>query len=90
MRLVWGRMIHCDKLQQKALAQGRADFAMCVKKERKLHAVGEMEVGPPEPLCKRRLQTAISCSGRKTAVVNVMVKRRGLTASGVNERDERK
>jgi hypothetical protein len=29
MRLVWGRMIHCDKLQQKALAQGRADFAIC-------------------------------------------------------------
>ena len=27
----------------------------------------------------RRLQTAISCSGRKAAVVNVMVKRRGLT-----------
>jgi hypothetical protein len=51
------------------------------RKERKLHAVGEMEVGPPEPLCKRRLQTAISCSGRKTAVVNVMVKRRGFISS---------
>jgi hypothetical protein len=35
-----------------------------------------MKVGPSEPPCRRRLQTAISCCGPKTAVVNVMVKRR--------------
>jgi hypothetical protein len=35
-----------------------------------------MKVGPSEPPCRRRLQTAISCFGPKTAVVNVMVKRR--------------
>jgi hypothetical protein len=37
-----------------------------------------MKVGPSEPPCRRRLQTAISCFGPKTAVVNVMVKRRGV------------
>jgi hypothetical protein len=35
-----------------------------------------MKVGPSEPPCRRRLQTAISCFGPKTVVVNVMVKRR--------------
>jgi hypothetical protein len=45
-----------------------------------------MEVGPPKPLCRRRLVLLRS----KAAVVNVMVKRRGMTASGVDERDERK
>ena len=35
-----------------------------------------MKEGPSEPPCRRRLQTAISCFGPKTAVVNVMVKRR--------------
>src|SRR5215469_6283912 len=32
-----------------------------------------MKVDPSEPLCRRRLQTAISCFGPKTAGVNVMV-----------------
>ena len=36
-----------------------------------------MKEGPSKPPCRRRLQTAISCFGPKTAVVNVMVKRRG-------------
>jgi hypothetical protein len=36
-----------------------------------------MKEGPSKPPCRRRLQTAISCFGAKTAVVNVMVKRRG-------------
>jgi len=36
-----------------------------------------MKDGPSEPPCRRGLQTAISCFGPKTAVVNVMVKRRG-------------
>jgi len=48
----------------------------CVKKTRNRHAVREMEVDPPEPPCRRRLQTAISCCGPMTMVVNVMVKRR--------------
>ena len=39
--------------------------AHCVKKTRKRHAVREMEVDPSEPLCRRRLQTAMSCFGQK-------------------------
>ena len=34
-----------------------------------------MEVGPSEPPCRRRLQTALSCYGPKAVVVNVRVKR---------------
>ena len=37
----------------------------CVKKTRKRHAVREMEVDPSKPLCRRRLQTAMSCFGQK-------------------------
>ena len=48
----------------------------CVKKTSNRHAVGEMKVGPSEPPCRRRLQTAISCFGPKAVVVNVMGKRR--------------
>ena len=51
-------------------------------------AVRMMKVGPSEPLCKKRLQTAVSGLCRKTMVVNVTVKRRGLNTSGVNERGE--
>ena len=50
----------------------------CVKKTSNRHAVREIKVGPSKPPCRRRLQTAISCFGPKTAVVNVMVKRRGV------------
>src|SRR5467141_994152 len=42
-----------------------------------------MKVDPSEPPCRRRLQTAISCFGPKTAVVNVMVKRRGVRSRHV-------
>jgi len=52
------------------------DGGDCVKKTRNRHAVRKMKVGPSESPCRRRLQTAISCFGPKTAVVNVMVKRR--------------
>jgi hypothetical protein len=38
--------------------------------------VRKMKVGPSEPPCRGRLQTAMSCFGQKAAVVNVMVKRR--------------
>jgi len=62
----------------------------CVKKTRKRHAVRKMKVGPSESPCRRRLQTAMSCFVRKGAVVNVMVKRRGLTASSGVQGDERK
>ena len=48
----------------------------CVKKTRKRRAVRKMKVGPSEPPCRGRLQTAMSCFGLKAAVVNVMVKRR--------------
>ena len=50
--------------------------AGCVKKTRKRHAVRKMKVGPSEPLCRGRLQTAVSCFSQKAAVVNVTVKRR--------------
>ena len=45
--------------------------------------VRKMKVGPSEPPCRRGLQTAISCFGPKTAVVNVMVKRRGVRSRQV-------
>src|SRR5664279_2270730 len=60
----------------------------CVKKTRNRHAVREMEVDPSEPPCRRRLQTAISCCGSMTMVVNVMVKRRDLITSSKDGRDE--
>jgi hypothetical protein len=47
-----------------------------------------MKDEPSEPLCRKRLQTAMSCCGQKSVVVNVMVKRRGETASSKDERDE--
>ena len=50
----------------------------------------EMEEDPSEPSCRGGLQTAMSCYGVNTAVVNVMEKGAALTASGMNERDERK
>ena len=37
----------------------------CVRKTRNRHAVRKMEVDPPEPPCRGRLQTAISCFGSK-------------------------
>ena len=50
-----------------------------------------MRVDPSRPPCRGRFQTAISCYGPMAAVVNVMVKRRGiLITSCGNERAERK
>ena len=37
----------------------------CVKKTRKRHAVRKMKVGPSEPPCRGRLQTAVSCFRQK-------------------------
>jgi hypothetical protein len=42
-----------------------------------------MKEGPSKPPCGRGLQTAISCFGPKTAVVNVMVKRRDVRSRHV-------
>src|SRR5579864_7796127 len=39
--------------------------AGCVKKTRKRHAVRKMKVGPSEPPCRGRLQTAVSCFSQK-------------------------
>jgi hypothetical protein len=39
--------------------------AGCVKKTRRRHAVRKMKVGPSEPLCRGRLQTAVSCFSQK-------------------------
>jgi len=44
----------------------------------KRRAVRKMKVGPSEPPCRGRPQTAASCYGRTAAVVNVAVKRRGV------------
>jgi len=49
-------------LDQQAAAQGQRGE---VKKTRKRHAVREMEVDPSKSLCRRRLQTAMSCFGQK-------------------------
>jgi hypothetical protein len=50
-----------------------------------------MKAGPSEPPCRRRLQTAMSCSDRNIAVVNViMVTRHGKTASCEVQGDEHK
>jgi hypothetical protein len=43
----------------------RARRGDCVKKTRERHAVREMKEDPSEPLCRERLQTAISCFGQK-------------------------
>ena len=63
-----------NSLEVKVLPQ--PDGGDCVKKTRNRHAVRKMKVDPSEPPCRRGFQTAISCFGPKTAVVNVMVKRR--------------
>src|SRR6266852_542722 len=75
-----------NSLEVKVLSQ--PDGGDCVKKTRNRHAVRKMKVGPSESPCRRRLQTAISCFGPKTAVVNVMVKRRDKITSCVDKRDE--
>jgi acyl-coenzyme A thioesterase PaaI-like protein len=46
-------------------AEGKVLNGGCVKKTRKRHAVREMEVDPSKPLCRKRLQTAMSCFGQK-------------------------
>jgi hypothetical protein len=40
-------------------------WVYCVKKTRKRRAVRTMKEGPSEPLCRKGLQTAISCFGQK-------------------------
>ena len=37
-----------------------------------------MKEDPSEPPCRARVQTAMSCFGRKVSVVNVTVKRRDI------------
>ena len=61
--------------------------AGCVKKTRKRHAVRKMKVGPSEPLCRGRLQTAVSCFSQKLQVVNVTVKRRDTRSRHVRIRE---
>ena len=55
----------------------------CVRKTRKRHAVRKMKEDPSKPPCRRRLQTALSRSGPKAAVVNVRVKRRDIRSRHV-------
>ena len=62
----------------------------CVKNALgKRDAVPEMKVGPSEPACRSRLQTAVSCCRPMAVVVNVTEKARD-NASCVDWRGERK
>ena len=70
--------------------QCRERLGGCVKKTRKRHAVGEMKDGPSESPCRRRLQTAMSCFGQKPRWLTSWLKGAALTASCMDERDERK
>jgi hypothetical protein len=45
--------------------EAKGFWVCCVKKTRKRHAVRKMKVGPSEPSCRRRLQTAVSCCSQK-------------------------
>jgi hypothetical protein len=47
---------------------------LCHEHASKRDAVPKMKDGPSKPVCGNRLQTAVSCFRRKTAVVNVTVK----------------
>ena len=53
-------------------------MVLCQEDAKSVMLYEKMRVGPSEPLCRGRLQTAISCYGLRAAVVNVMVKRRGI------------
>ena len=55
---------------------------MCVTEQ-------EMEVDPPEPSCRRWLQTTAYCAGQEPGW-EAMRKRRAESASGVDQEDERK
>ena len=59
------------------LGFGRGFGGIAPRRREERHAVREMKEDPSESPCRRRLQTAMSCFGPMTAVVNVMVKRRG-------------
>ena len=56
------------------------------RRREKRHAVRKMRVDPSKPPCRGRFQTAISCFGPMAAVVNVMVKRRGIRSRHVGMR----
>ena len=55
-----------------------------------LDALSKMGEGPPEPVCRRRLQTATSCWGDSALVVSVDGKGAAMTASGEIRGVERK
>ena len=66
------RKIHIGTLQglfeqvlEMALEVGAVKVGRCVKKARRRHAVRKMKVGPSEPPCRGRLQTAGSCFGQE-------------------------
>jgi hypothetical protein len=69
---------HKDESHPRQIRTAQELRRCCVKKTRERHAVREMKEDPSEPSCRGRLQTAMSCSGRKATVVNVMVKRRDI------------
>jgi hypothetical protein len=61
---------HCrtekEAQEMRKVIRARTDLCGgCVKTTRKRHAVRKMKVGPSEPPCRGRLQTAISCFGQK-------------------------
>src|SRR5271166_2300625 len=91
---MFGSFQHQTNRGEPALVRGsvalRPCIRFCVTKARKCRAVRKMKVGPSEPPCRERLQTAISCSGCKSVVVNVMGKGVAVTTSSMDWRDERK
>jgi hypothetical protein len=65
-------------LSGKAAPELGRERALCQEDAKSVMLYEKMRVGPSEPLCRGRLQAAISCYGLRAAVVNVMVKRRGI------------
>ena len=68
LRMGWLSASEGCGLRQPADSSGAArcgGVAGCVKKTRKRHAVRKMKVGPSEPPCRGRLQTAVSCFSQK-------------------------
>ena len=52
-------------LEQLRERLGKFGLELNSEKTRKRHAVRKMKVGPSEPLCRGRLQTAVSCFSQK-------------------------
>src|SRR5208282_6783982 len=88
--LAQGRIVVQGGAASVVKQSGLVTFEGCVKKTRERHAVREMEVDPSKSLCRRRLQTAMSCFGQKPRWGTSWSKGVAVITSGMDERDERK